>query len=270
MAITEEKTTKSRFLRSATEFVWPFGAFQNTKDPHKAIENLERASAKATLWILGGIILDLFALAIFSHDWGERLVGIVANAAIGFGLVVEYLVIGKVIDATKEAERESNERIVKIEAAAAESKREASAAQLETYRIKNVVSWRELPIWQVGTLLSALTAISGPKGVNLRYVEGDPEALYFAIQLSKIFSDAGWQVGSCGFSLSNTLLFGLFLPDVAEQNSLPLREAFKQAKISFASDAVPPPNITYNEVVIGGAPRVIVGSKRPPQFPKKT
>jgi len=61
---TEKNTTVSSFLRRATEFVWPLGAFQETTDPHKAIENLERASAAATLWILGGILLDILALLI--------------------------------------------------------------------------------------------------------------------------------------------------------------------------------------------------------------
>jgi hypothetical protein len=108
------------------EFIWPFGAFQKTNDPHKAIENLERTSAAATLWILGGILIEIFAIFLFPHALAEKAVGTIADMAIGFGLIVEYLVIGKVIDATKEAERESNDRIAHIEKQTAEANARAN------------------------------------------------------------------------------------------------------------------------------------------------
>ncbi len=170
MADIERNMTISRFLRRATEFVWPFGAFQKTKEPHKAIENLERASGAATLWILGGILLDIAALWWFPHNQQERVVGIVANAAIGFGLVVEYLVVGRVIDATKEAERESNERIAKIEEhtakaneRGAEAMARAEEAELARIELERDLAPRTLSDEQVEVIAKKLAEFAGTR-----------------------------------------------------------------------------------------------------------
>lgn len=188
----ERKSASSRLLRRATEAVFPLGAFQKTTDPHKAIENLERASGKATLWILAGIIVELGALFLFPHGWGERSVSIVAYAAIGFGLIVEYLVIGKVIDATREAERVSNERVADLERLAAEANRKAKEAELALAKLEARLAPRSLALRQ-HLMTPRLSEFAGQRATIVA-APSMPESEMFARHLGPPLLDAGWQV----------------------------------------------------------------------------
>lgn len=191
----DRKTTISRFQRRATELLWPFRAIQKTNDPHKAIENLERASAAATLWILLGILLDIGALLFFAHATSERAVGIIANAAIGFGLIAEYLLVGKVIDATAAADRESNERIAKIEeraAAANERAAEASARAAESERqleeLRKATRARRINGNEFVTLLKGAPSLP----VEIMFAKDDGEAFHLALDIRNFVRIAGW------------------------------------------------------------------------------
>jgi hypothetical protein len=207
----EKNTISSRFLRRCVEVAWPFGAFQKTNDPHKAIENLERTSAAATLWILAGIMVEMLALFIFDHSRLELVVGVVANGAIGLGLIVEYLVIGKVIDATKEAERESNERIAQIEEGAAQARAQAAGsmalaadAQRQGAALRKQAAEAELQLAEFKKRLEPreidsgifLEVINGkPKApVEVKYVRDDADSFHLAIGISSLLKQAGWEV----------------------------------------------------------------------------
>lgn len=80
-------------------------------DPHQKLESLERWSARATLLILLGIIIEIGSLLWFPHDPAERLVAVIADALIGVGLAVEYIVILQAVVASGEATRLSDEKI---------------------------------------------------------------------------------------------------------------------------------------------------------------
>src|SRR5258708_1040291 len=82
---------------------------QRKNDPHQRLEELERWSGRATLLIFFGIVVEIATLLYFPHDSAERIVSISANALIGVGLIVEYVVILRAITAGGEAQRESDE-----------------------------------------------------------------------------------------------------------------------------------------------------------------
>lgn len=98
------------------------------------LESLERWSARATLAILLGIVVEIGSLFWFQHEPIERLVGIIANALIGIGLVVEYIAILTAIVASGDANRESDEKV-------AEASKRAAEAELELARYR---AWRRL------------------------------------------------------------------------------------------------------------------------------
>jgi hypothetical protein len=98
-------------------------------DPQQKLETLERWSARATLLILLGIVIEIGSLLWFSHDPAEMLVAVTANALIGIGLVVEYIVILRAIVASGEAQRLSDEKVAEANAQAAEANR--ARAELE-------------------------------------------------------------------------------------------------------------------------------------------
>jgi hypothetical protein len=117
---------------------------QKENDPKQILESLERWSGYATLWILAGIVVEIGALIWFPHGFCERIVGIIANALIGVGLVAEYIVIGRAIVATREADRESEEKVAKanqraVEATerAAEANQKAQEAELKIAELNN-------------------------------------------------------------------------------------------------------------------------------------
>ena len=80
---------------------------------------------------------------------------------------------------------------------------EAAAAKLETEKLKLVVAWRIIPSDAAGELSKALSG--KPGSVNLRYTDGDPEALFLAIQISQILGKAKWQVAPGAEKFANAI-----------------------------------------------------------------
>ena len=144
---------------------------------------------------------------------------------------------------------------------AAELEKEAANARLETEKIKKVVAWRMVPPESVIKLEQVLSA--KPGSVNLRYMDGDPEALFLAIQISQLLSKANWQVASGSFKPSNAIIFGVILPNADSIDAQTLRKAFSEANISFSTDAVPQSGVSFSVSTISGAPTLMIGSKMP-------
>ena len=94
-------------------------------------------------------------------------------------------------------------------------------------------------------------------------MDGDPEALFLAIQISHILSKAKWKVAPGAVKPDNAIVFGIGLPDVTGVDAQTLRGAFLAAKVPFASDALPPIGVSFSISTIQGAPTLMIGSKRP-------
>ncbi|MGO8833781.1 MAG: hypothetical protein ACLQE9_13335 [Roseiarcus sp.] len=151
-------------------------------DPHQKLESLERWSAHATLLIFLGIVIEIGLLFWFPHNAQERIGAITADAFIGTGLIVEYIVILRAIVASGEAERLSNEKI-------AESNRIAAEAQLELAKFR--ATRRSILSGHEASLTEKLKAFPGTE-FDFGLAHGDGEAMHFAWDLHSPLVAAGW------------------------------------------------------------------------------
>jgi len=182
----------------------PVAVSPKTEDAHYKLEALERWSARATLVILAGIIIDLVLLIVFpSEHWWETIGGVSATVLIGIGLGIEYFVILRAIVATGEAQRESDQQIAEASARAAQAdaraaianeraaslEHEAAQARLELQRLKSTVAWRTVSAQQREILLKTLKGISTTVWVTS--LRDDPEARLFRDDLDGALKAAG-------------------------------------------------------------------------------
>jgi hypothetical protein len=172
---------------------------------------------------------------------------------------------GKVAEAKTEGIK-AGEKAGNALVRAAELEKEAANAKLETERLKATVAWRSISPEIAASLEKILSATPG--SVNLRYTDGDPEALFLAIQISNVLAKSKWQVAPGALKIGNSLTFGFVLPDGESADGKTLRAAFAAAKIPF-SVQLPQANTMagFNMSMIPGASILMVGSRTPPQFP---
>jgi hypothetical protein len=178
--------------------------------------------------------------------------------------VYRLTVEGQVADARKEgieAGKTAGNALVR----AAELEKEAANARLQTEQIKAVVAWRTIPPVAASELERIL--VERPGSVNLRYMDGDPEALFLAIQISQILGKANWQIAPGAVKPANAIVFGIVLPDATGADAQKLREAFSRAQVPFSSDPMPSEGAAFNISTIDGAPTLMIGSRTPPQLP---
>jgi len=144
---------------------------------------------------------------------------------------------------------------------AAALEKEAADARLATERLKAQLSWRTLSKETGEKLETELS--KHPGRVNLRYTDGDPEALFLAIQLSQALGKAQWAIAPGAIKLANAISFGISLPDADSDDAKSLRAAFAAANIPFSTEQLPPMGAGFSISTIGGAPTLMVGSKSP-------
>ena len=92
-------------------------------------------------------------------------------------------------------------------------------------------------------------------------MDGDPEALFLAIQISKILSDSHWQVAPGAVKPANAIVFGINLPDVATEDARLLGKAFSAAGVPFSTDSLPLGGTSFSTFTILDAPILMIGSK---------
>jgi hypothetical protein len=143
--------------------------------------------------------------------------------------------------------------------------KEVASLSVEVNRLKAAIAWRAITPDGAAALEKTLAARAG--SVNLRWTDGDPEAMYLAMQLAAIFNKARWQMAPSAFKMGNGLLIGLHIPKTETADWNNLASGLEAARISF-SPAEPPANsiVALNPAVIDGAPTLYVGSKAPPNL----
>jgi hypothetical protein len=172
---------------------------------------------------------------------------------------------GQVSDAKKEG-IEAGKTAGNAVLRAAELEKEAANARLQTEQIKAVVAWRTIPP-AVAAELERILA-EKPGSVNLRWMDGDPEAMFLAIQFSQILAKAKWQLAPGAVKPANTIMFGISLPDADGVDAQTLRTAFSSAHLPFSTDSAPSGGgLSFNIATIAGAPTLMIGSRTPPQLP---
>jgi len=168
-------------------------------------------------------------------------------------------------DKAREGVAKATEQAAMAIERAATLEKEAASARLETEKLKALVAWRTIPAAMAAELEKSLAA--NPGSVNLRYMDGDPEALFLAIQVSQILDKAKWRVAPGAVKPSNAIVFGISLPDATGPDAQRLRTAFAAAKIPFSTTSLPSDGVSFSISTIAGAPTLMIGSKAPPQIP---
>lgn len=187
-------------------------------------------------------------------------IGVIATAlVVWMGNAKEGYLRRDLADTNARAE-EARATSSEANARAAELETEAANARLETERIKEAVAWRVIPAGRAAELAKALSA--KPGSVNLRYMDGDPEALFLAEQYSRILSKANWAVAPGAFKPANAIVFGIGLPDGSGFDARTLRDAFTEAKVPFSTNSLPR-GMSFSVSTIEGAPTLMIGSREP-------
>jgi hypothetical protein len=157
---------------------------------------------------------------------------VIAAIASGIGVTAAFVSAMVGYQISDMVQSEADQRIADAHERASALEKEAADARLETERLKQVVAWRFISPETASKLKEILAA--KPGNVNLRYIDGDPEALFLAIQFSKILTDSNWQVAP-GSRKVNAIIFGIILPDPSSHEMKVLRDAFSAAKIVFST-----------------------------------
>lgn len=227
------------------------------KPPHQILESLERWSARATLLILLGIVIEIVALFISPHDFRERLVSTGANALVAIGLIAEYLVILRTIVATGEANRESDEKVAEATKLAAEANERAAKADLARIELEAKFAPRFLSREQ----FEILQKLRGKIPALIVTTSSDFESTRFGHEIARALAAAGIDVSIApqrvGMTWPNIYLV---FPGGAVVNfwAEPLFIAFKEAGLSVGAD-------NRSQVTLGDLPAdipvVMVGEK---------
>jgi hypothetical protein len=237
-------------------------------------ETIESAHAAASTLFLGqdgewwdfGLILSVIAAAVVATAIGVTTAGsIIAHkreAVAAEAALVSYklTVDAKVADAKKEgieAGKAAGDALVR----AAGLEKEAANARLETEKIKAVVAWRTLSATQNADLNKVLSA--RPGSVNLRWIDGDPEALFLAMQISQVLGNAKWQVAPGAFKPAGSIHFGILVPPESGADADTLRQSLQAAKIGYSAVPLSQEGASFNVTTIPGAPFLMIGSRRP-------
>jgi hypothetical protein len=214
--------------------------------------------------MLWGYPLEFWDWLGIRFMFGGALIGVLAL----FPSLISAYVLYRVADiAQSELQSKTSTLGVEISSArerAATLEKEAADARSETERLKQVVAWRTIAPVDALKLENAL--VGKPGAVNLRFMDGDPEALFLTIQFSQILSKAHWQVAPGALKPANAIVFGISLPDATSADAQTLRAAFVAAGIAFSPNPVPG-GPSFSVSVIPGAPMLMIGSRPPPEFP---
>lgn len=194
------------------------------------------------------------------YTWGWRA-SIVSAIATAIALVFVYWG-GRV------RERDAAEQLSTANLSAAQANERAAALEVEAEQarlaqeqLKARLAWRTLSAQQRDTLRNSIINTTG--SVRIAYITNDPEATFLAIQLSRVFEGTNWRVEAESRTYADRVLFGIQIPGPANPQVQALRQAFRNAGITFSTEDVPLPIMA----MAGGDETdalIMIGSKSPP------
>lgn len=197
------------------------------------------------------------------HSWENIMVGsLIVAGMIAVAVGVATLQVVRLQRAEIAASKSDFEKYkLDSERVTEALKRDANAAQLETEKLKSVVQWRTLSAEQNSAIEAILS--QKPGAINLRWQDGDPEALFLAVQLSHLFEKSHWQVAPGSFKPGNGIIFEIIVPPASGANADTLRAALNAGRISYSAVPVPASGASFNVSTLNGAPFLYVGSRKP-------
>jgi hypothetical protein len=170
---------------------------------------------------------------------------------------------------TKEVEQSrvaiaiANAAAAKASERAAEFERDAEQARADQERFKQQAAWRELTPKIAAQMRDTLAR--QPRSAVLAYIANDPEAVYLAIQVSKVLTDAKWTTaGIQARTYAHNAIFGI---NVSGPNAVAvalLRGALSDAHLASNSDTLPPFDAVSGNTSGPVDVEIMIGSKHPP------
>jgi hypothetical protein len=145
---------------------------------------------------------------------------------------------------------------------AAQSQQDAEQARLEQEKLKAQLAWRSLTPEIAAQMTSRLS--TSKHSVILAYVSNDPEALWLAIQFSKIFDAAKWKVIPQSRTYAGRLVFGISVSGRANTATSLLRRVLSESGVPFSTNKIPPPEMSIGDPNTKADVTLMVGSKAPP------
>jgi hypothetical protein len=170
---------------------------------------------------------------------------------------------GQIAGATKAAAT-ANEHAAGANERAANLEKEAAAANERAASIMKATAWRAFLPDQVATLERELA--KHPGKIILAWIANDSESLALAVQFSKVLETAHWQLDPSSRTYSTRLIWGITIPDSGPVELVSaLRSAFTAAHITFSTEAVPLPNMSFGSMGASDpeAVTILFGSKLP-------
>jgi multidrug efflux pump subunit AcrA (membrane-fusion protein) len=163
---------------------------------------------------------------------------------------------------------QANERAAQLEKQAAEAREgiaranaEAATARTEQERLKQLVVWRTITDQQIDAIAAQLSA--NKQTILIAVVSNDPEAMFFAGQITLIFNKAGWTAVPRSVSWGNWLPLGLHIYGPDNDTVRALRQSFAAARVQFIPEGPPrdpDASITFQQGIETTA-TILVGSK---------
>lgn len=140
--------------------------------------------------------------------------------------------------------------------------KEAEASRLAQEQLKASLAWRTISQKQADELRRV--ASQAPSSLNLRYTDGDPEALFLAIQIGNVLQSAGWNIAPGSVKFQNALTFATHIEGQDGPSLDTLKSALNAGSIPFTTQPAPPAGGMFNVSEIQGAITLTIGSKPPP------
>lgn len=127
----------------------------------------------------------------FPRSPSENTGTLSANALIGIGLIVEYIVILRAIVASGEATRLSDEKVAEANKVAQQAVKEAAEARERAAKVEQLTAWRHIDAEATDTISRAFSGKSSILSILVEYQSGDAEAFSLACELAQLFTELG-------------------------------------------------------------------------------
>lgn len=230
--------------------------------------------------MLYGITFSAWEKIIKFSLWIAGIAGIIAASSAFISGYFGYQLSDKIQkisdERIAEAQREAalgNENAALANQRAVMLENEANHAKLELERLRSVVAWRTLDATTSDLMALALTR--GHGSLTIAYVQNDPEALSFAIQIEHIFVRANTILGYKAWTIlidprltTSKLYFDIYISGRNTEIVKCVRDAFSDRHIPFSTDDTPNEGVQVGNLSMGPSPLttdalIMVGSKKP-------
>ena len=122
-------------------------------------------------------------------------------------------------------------------------------------------AWRQIPDFAMNNIVYGLKT-EQPGKINILHLMNDPESLYLAIMIERIFSAAGWTVNAAAMSFPGTLIGGITTPN-DDDTTRKIIALFKANGVMIGIQATPQSTLSFGSADPSFPITILVGSHLP-------